>query len=105
MNQVPQYQNLASSAGMGALRRRDGSVSTVLPQPGQTPDDHPMAKSGHLMFLAYPGDECYRDPFNGGRLTGRPGDRHRIYIRGRMQDFVLEKNVDVSDIIDSSAHL
>lgn len=92
-------------AGIGALRRRDGSVSTVMPQMGSTPEDDPVAKEGFHAYLAYPGDETYLDIVT-RQPTGTKGQRHRIYFKGRMESYRLEKNVDVSDIeISKKANL
>lgn len=91
-------------AGIGALRRRDGSVSTVMPQMNPTPEKEPMAKEGFHAYLAYPGDETYLDLVT-GQPTGTKGQRHRIYFKGRMENYRIEKNVDVSDIVAGKANL
>ncbi|KAI9485153.1 hypothetical protein BDB00DRAFT_773631, partial [Zychaea mexicana] len=91
------YNNIANKAGVGALRTSDGRISTVMPQQGKVKEtDTARAKEGYHSFLAYPGDETYLDIWT-GKPSGQAGDRHRIYIRGRMQDFDLEKNVNVPE--------
>lgn len=83
-------------AGYGALRTHDGAVATVMPQ-HHANNVEPFASQSYHSFLAYPGDEFYKD-LETGEPTGKAGDRHRIYIRGPMEEFELEKNVDVPDV-------
>ncbi|KAI9318539.1 hypothetical protein BX666DRAFT_1929075, partial [Dichotomocladium elegans] len=94
MEDVKRHDQLIARAGIGSLRSRCGGVSTVMPQHNMV-DDPARMDEGYHTFLAYPGDETYLD-LQTGEPTGNPGDRHRIYVRGKMEHFMLEKNVDVS---------
>ncbi|KAI9250967.1 hypothetical protein BDA99DRAFT_205797 [Phascolomyces articulosus] len=96
MGPVKDHKDLASKAGLGALRTMNGHVSTIMPQHGAVPENDKREKEGYHTFLAYPGDEAYLD-IKTGNPSGNPGDRHRIYIQGRMQYFDLEKNVNVPE--------
>ncbi|KAF7730264.1 hypothetical protein EC973_002507 [Apophysomyces ossiformis] len=95
MQQIPDYQLLSSKVGLGTLRTQDGRVISILPQLSPVEEDDPMKKDEYHHCLVYPGDAAYV----GSDTYNRPGQKHRIYFRGRMQDFVVDRNVDVSDII------
>lgn len=98
---IQDHVNLTAHAGIGALRTSNGNVSTVMPQHNPV-NDPTWSDRGYHTFLAYPGDEYYLDLVH-GQPTGGPGDRHRIYIRGRMEDFELEKNVNVPEQLTPSS--
>ncbi|KAI8645571.1 hypothetical protein BD408DRAFT_429553 [Parasitella parasitica] len=95
MSQVKDYRNLVSQAGVGSFRTQSDQLIKILPQACQTAPESVEASEGYQLFLAYPGDEVYKST----EYVSKKGKRHRLYIRGRMQDFRLEKNVNVSDIV------
>ncbi|OBZ89211.1 Nucleoside diphosphate-linked moiety X motif 19, mitochondrial [Choanephora cucurbitarum] len=90
MKQVPDYRQLATEAGIGSFRTRSNQIIKILPQAQLWSD-----KEGYDRFLAYPGDEHYQS----SEYTSKTGDRHRLYFKGRMEQFYLEKNIDVVNII------
>ncbi|KAG0175922.1 hypothetical protein DFQ29_006802 [Apophysomyces sp. BC1021] len=96
-NQYPDYRDLAAKAGVGSLRTHDGHVVPTLPQIGKTESDDPMAKDGYHAFLAYPGDAEYVAP----NISRKPGQKHRLYFRKQMQDLVVVKNLDVTDVVQA----
>jgi 8-oxo-dGTP pyrophosphatase MutT (NUDIX family) len=103
LSQLPHYKDLIEKAGFGSFKSKDGRVIAILPLAQPTEEDSPQAKEGYSVFLAYPGDEKYT---LSDQYTSRKGDRHRLYFKGRMEDFKLERNVDVSTIIiNKDSHL
>lgn len=100
MNQFKDYRDLESQAGAEAFRTRSNQIIKILPQACPCSPESNEAQEGFQFFLAYPGDEVYKST----EYVSKKGNRHRLYIRGRMEDFRVERNVNVSDIIklDSS---
>ncbi|KAI8389374.1 hypothetical protein BD560DRAFT_486045 [Blakeslea trispora] len=96
MKQVPDYRHLKKEAGIGSLRTSNNKIITILPQAHSSDD-----KEGYDRFLAYPGDECYRS----SEYVSKKGNRHRLYFKGRMEKFCIEKNIDVADIIQNVSSL
>ena len=99
-SQIPDYKLLAEKAGFGSFKSKDHVVA-ILPQAQSTEEDSQEAKEGYHMFLAYPGDETYQS----NQYISEKGNHHRLYIRGRMEEFKLSRNVDVATIIKNNASL
>ncbi|CEP14788.1 hypothetical protein [Parasitella parasitica] len=95
MSEVKDYKDLVSQAGVGSFRTKSNQVIKILPQARLSAPESIEASEGYQMFLAYPGDETYKSTEYASKKT----NRHRLYIRGRMQDFRLEKNINVSNIL------
>ncbi|KAL9552328.1 hypothetical protein MBANPS3_003814 [Mucor bainieri] len=95
MNQVKDYRDLISQAGVEAFRTTSNQVIKILPQANPSAPESKEANDGYPFYLAYPGDEEYQST----EYLSKKGNRHRLYIKGRMEDYRLERNVNVSDII------
>jgi 8-oxo-dGTP pyrophosphatase MutT (NUDIX family) len=95
LSQIPNYGELIEKAGVGSFKSKDGQVISILPHAQPAEENSQQAKEGYKVFLAYPGDETY----DSNQYTSKKGDRHRLYFKGRMEEFKLEKNIDVSNII------
>ncbi|KAI9304131.1 hypothetical protein BJ944DRAFT_240839 [Cunninghamella echinulata] len=112
LNQYPQHKDILENAGIGSLRvKSTGAPITILPQfkflDEANKEENEKLQQGYDAVIVYPGDE--RHHFQGEETKdyicqlsaqhNKPGNRHRLYIKGHMEHFTLEKNVDVEDII------
>ncbi|KAL9553630.1 hypothetical protein PS6_003837 [Mucor atramentarius] len=95
MNRVKDYRDLVSQAGVDAFRTKSNQIIKILPQANPSVPESKEANDGYTFYLAYPGDEVYQST----EYLSKKGNRHRLYIKGRMEDFRLERNVNVSDIM------
>lgn len=95
-SEFPNYGDLIKNAGVNIFKSVQGEIAQILPQ------FNPLEENEYTGYLAYPGDECYKDP----RYTIKAGNRHRLYFKGRMQDFKLERNVDMTEVLNNKkSHL
>lgn len=102
MKEVADFRLLATQAGVGSFRsKHDNEVISILPQGNKVEEGSDEAKDGYVMYLAYPGDESYHSK----EYISSKGDRHRLYFKGRMENFKLERNIDVSNIIKNISNL
>ncbi|KAI8976825.1 hypothetical protein BDB01DRAFT_802693 [Pilobolus umbonatus] len=102
MSGIPHFRDLLSKAGVGQFRtcaspQHLHEIIAILPQIKSLSEGTEQAKSGYTMLLAYPGDELYDDP----KYKSEPGNKHRLYFKGKMQEFLLERNIDVSTIVQN----
>lgn len=98
LSHVPDYKEVVSKAGINALRTSSNEIITILPQAHPVKDN---TEDGFSMYLAYPGDEEYVCK----KYISTKGNRHRLYFKGRMEEFKLERNVDMSNIIQNTSNL
>ncbi|KAI8374224.1 uncharacterized protein BYT42DRAFT_575519 [Radiomyces spectabilis] len=103
LKQIPDHRDVIAQAGIDYLRTRQGMPVTTRPQFHPADKSDPMVEKGYQSFLAYPGDETYEDDIH--NIVSKPGQRHRIYFRGRMRDFHLVKNIALTDIVHSQPRL
>lgn len=101
MQEVPDFKQLMGTAGVGSFRSKSNQVISILPQGHLVEEGSTEANDGHGMYLSYPGDENYESK----NYTSEKGNRHRLYFKGRMEDFKLEKNIDVSNVIRDTSNL
>lgn len=95
LSHVSDFKEVVSKAGLNAFRTTSNEIITILPQAHSTEED------GFNMYLAYPGDESYESK----KYKSAKGNRHRLYFKGRMEEFKLERNIDVSSIIQNTSNL
>lgn len=101
LSDIPDYKDILAKAGYGSFRSKSEEVIAILPQGQAVEEGTKEHDEGYSMFLAYPGDETYEST----DYTSEKGNRHRLYFKGRMEDFKLERNIDVSNIIKQSSSL
>jgi hypothetical protein len=101
LSQIQNHDQLLAKAGVEAFRTKDNQVITILPQAYPAELESAEAKDGFSLYLAYPGDENY----DSKQYTSKPGNRHRLYFKGRMEEFRLERNINASDIVLNSSNL
>lgn len=95
---LPDFKELVSKAGVDMFRTKSNEIIKIMPQGGSA-----ETKEGETIgFLAYPGDETYQSQ----EYVSPKGGRHRLYFTGFMENYVLERNVQVSDIVfNKNSHL
>jgi hypothetical protein len=98
---IQNHGELEAKAGIDSFRTKDNQVITILPQAYPAELEFAEAKDGFSLYLAYPGDENYESK----QYASKPGNRHRLYFKGRMEQFRLERNVDASDIVINPSSL
>lgn len=101
LSQIPNHDDLLKNAGVEAFKTKDNEVISILPQAYPAELESAEGKDGYTLYLAYPGDESYESK----QYTSKPGNKHRLYFKGRMEQFRLERNVNASDIIINSSSL
>lgn len=100
LRQVPHYQELKEKAGIDIFRTKTNEIIKILPQGHAVTDEESIKKEGYMTYLAYPGDEVY----SSDEYKSQKGNRHRLYFKGRMSSFILERNVDMSNIVLFKQH-
>ncbi|CAO3624566.1 unnamed protein product [Cunninghamella blakesleeana] len=115
LNEYPEHKDIINHAGIGSLRiKSTGDPITILPQFNMLDENVKEEKEkidqGYAALIAYPGDEKHN--FVGEETKdyilqlssqhNKLGNRHRLYMKGKMEEFDLEKNIDVEDIIIKS---
>lgn len=93
MKQLSDFNQL-NQAGIGSFRTKSNEIVAILPQL-ITMD---ITIDGYECYLAYPGDENYKS----NQYISKKGNMHRLYFKGRMEAFKLERNVQVCDIVNMS---
>ncbi|KAG2234820.1 hypothetical protein BDF21DRAFT_86313 [Thamnidium elegans] len=101
MQEVPDFKQLIDTAGVGSFRSKSNQVVSILPQGNPAEEGSIEASNGYGLYLSYPGDENYESK----DYTSEKGNRHRLYFKGRMEDFKLVKNIDVSNVIKNTSNL
>ncbi|KAG2201738.1 hypothetical protein INT47_001998 [Mucor saturninus] len=96
MSRISDFHRL-NQAGIGAFRTKTGEVVPILPQPVTVP----KTDDGYEFYLAYPGDENFQSV----EFKAEKGNAHRLYFKGAMQDFKLERNIQVDDIVKDVSKL
>ncbi|KAI7899947.1 uncharacterized protein BX663DRAFT_519068 [Cokeromyces recurvatus] len=93
------YRDLKTKAGIDIFRtRHTNEIITILPQSHRVEPNSLEAKNGFNFYLAYPGDESYESK----RYTKKKGNRHRLYFKGRMEEYFIERNVNMSNVVIQS---
>lgn len=96
MKQISDFNQL-NQAGIGAFRTKSNEVISILPQPATIA----KTQDGYEFYLAYPGDENYKS----NNYKAEKGNIHRLYFKGRMQNFKIERNIEVCDIVKNISNL
>lgn len=96
MSEISDYKQL-DQAGIGAFRTKTKEVIPILPQPVTIP----KTQEGYEFCLAYPGDENYKSV----EFKAQKGNAHRLFFKGAMEDFKLERNIQVDDIVKNVSSL
>lgn len=91
---ISDYRDL-KKAGVDIFRTRSDEVIKILPQGHSTDETSREGKEGYSRYLAYPGDEVYCSD----EYQSQKGNRHRLYFKGKMEEFILDRNVQMSNII------
>jgi hypothetical protein len=91
---LPDYKELKAKAGVDAFRTKSNEIIKILPQSGSAEN----AQGETIGFLAYPGDEVYVS----AEYKAVKGARHRLYFVGFMENYTLERNIQVSDIVKTT---
>ncbi|ORX43691.1 hypothetical protein DM01DRAFT_1340649 [Hesseltinella vesiculosa] len=117
MRQVPHYSDLEAKVGMGSVRvPTSGLPITIRPQfqllgePNELfPDEIQWKERGYNGYLCYPGDAKYQCdeaavkqdlvPWSSHLVS--PHHRHRLYFKGRLQEFTADKNIQLQEILPS----
>lgn len=95
---LPDYKDLKAKAGIDMFRTTSNEIIKILPQNGASEN----AQGETIGFLAYPGDETYSSQ----EYKHVKGGRHRLYFTGFMENYALERNIRVSDIVKTNtSHL
>ncbi|KAI9470901.1 MAG: hypothetical protein EXX96DRAFT_586148 [Benjaminiella poitrasii] len=97
LREIYDYKELKQKAGIDIFRvgHQGCTVVTILPQGHPSDPDSDEAKAGFAFYLAYPGDENYESK----QFVNKKGNRHRLYFKGRMEEYVIQRNVNMSDLV------
>lgn len=94
LKDVSDYRDLWK-AGVDIFRTRSDEIIKILPQAHGTEEGTRELQEGFSRYLAYPGDEVY----SSDEYKSSKGNRHRLYFKGKMEEFILERNVEMSNIV------